>query len=302
MCSIPHCPAEVVYRILHYLHVIDVSRLCDAVQWDKRLSYVVGLPCATVLQPINDISRRRCRYEKLFGKAYDTVMIAGEEVWEAGWTYELLYWRLIGKQLVSRQVRHEHAVAYLHLNETLDWLPPVTKAEHSSEAHCDTLTSVEQNHIYKDTKQRDIILPASFFKLLSDARLMQRLPYCFRLSQRRQLKKAADLVENAGEGYMIDFCYELDNGRPACIWSLYLEPGSSASHCVVSRPLRSDTRRITGQSSATLGGISFELWLANMFFSHWMGCGIEPCSSAHMALDPALSASLRCYVSYNCVP
>ena len=295
-------PTELTCCVLQYLHVVDIASLADAVMPDRSMYDRVTLPCFAALQPILSTRRRRAHFEMFFGQAQNFTAVEGQEVWDPAWANELLKLQDSTSLTICRRMRHEHSTAFLRLDETLRWLPPaddIVRNVYNFGDHLTEFSMTDIQMLHAAASRHELSIPASFLKCVSNEKLMVRLPYSFWLPERCAIGKASDVITNGQDGYLIDFCHGRHNRLGMCVWSLWLEP--HGSHCVVRRQTTSREIDVRDKPAAELVGTSFEMWLADAFYSHWRKCGVDFCSDAHWWLDQPLIDCLSRYVQYNCL-
>lgn len=292
-------PAELAYITIRYLHAVDMFNLANATMCSRSTYANFTLPCLQMLRPLLEIAEGRAHQEMIFGDAQDIVNVTGQDLWDSQWTKELITPQSTSGICASRSMKPEHSTAFLTLDESLQWLPPVSDEIFrwsGSDSHLDHLGISDAQSLCAAAERALLTIPPSFLRFMSDPKLMHRLPHRFWMPDRNRISKASELIRNGENGYMIDFCHELPSEGHAYMWSLWLEP--RGSHCVVRRRL---PEKATVKSTAQLVGVSFELWLASTFFAHWKKCGVDFCSDAHWWLDKPLVNCLRRYVRYNCI-
>jgi hypothetical protein len=297
-------PRELTYAISYYLHLLDIMALACASIYNRSTYDNIALPCLRLLEPVSKVAQRRRRFERYFGKARDLVFVSTRDDWNPVQAVRLANAQGPSQITLRRSMRHEHAIGFLKLDETLGWLPPLNDEMYSlcgAEDYLTAATEQDKMMIGSVAEQLGLAIPPSFFKFMSDPKLMQRLPYSFWLPAHRSITTAASLVDNRLEGYMIDFCRKQDDDQNTYVWSLWLTPHPRESHCVVGRQLVASVDAMDRKPVARLVGTSFELWLASTFFSHWTDCRKDACCDMHWWLDQPLLSAVREYVQYNCV-
>lgn len=292
-------PVEITYSVLHHLHSMDIINLAQAVMYNRHLYNNVFLPCRSFLRPVIAAGRRRAHFETHLGPAHDFTEIYGQELWDFACTDNLDAARHQRQRVGNRRMRHEHSIAFLQLEETLHWLPPARDATDGMLDYFAELTVCDKQNLRTAAAELGLYVPSSFFKLMSDTRLMQRLPYSFWLLDRTGISSASQYISNGQGGYMIDFCHQPSCDAGSDLWSLWLEPGGS--HCVIRRCVAPELADIRKKPAAQLAGTSFELWLANAFYAHWKECNVSFSSHSHQWLDRPMLDCLGRYLQYNCL-
>lgn len=297
-------PAELTHCTLQHLHAVDVANLARAVLCNHRLHHNIFLPCHASLSMICIAASRRNYFEKIFGPAQDFAVVCGETSCEVESCRPTSHDGALSsansrRRSHSYHVRHEYHIAFLQLDDTLRWLPPADPERGGTQNQADyfaELQKPEKQMLEMTAAAHGLSIPASFFRLMSDARLMDRMPQCFWLLERDSIAKASYYISNGCNGYLIDFCHQ-SSASGTKLWSLWLEPGGS--HCVVLRSIPSHTADDWKRPAAQLVGTSFELWLANAFYTHWGVCRLHYCFAQHDSPDGLISACLGAYRRYN---
>lgn len=297
MGMLKQIPAEITYILLHGLHSTDIASLAEAVVFDRSLYNNVFLPCRSCLEPIVEVARRRAYFERLFGQADDFTDI------HALGSSDLLCVNNSGAvrqethRTNFRRMRHEHTTAFLRFDDTLHWLPPFKGTTYGENDYFAELTDSESKRLQTAAVQLNLSLPFSFLKLVSNARMMQRIPYRFWLPDLACINSASQYISNGRGGYMIDFCHKSDRETGSTLWSLWLEP--AGSHCVLRRHIAPRSTDIPRKPTAQLAGTSFELWLANAFYTCWTEPDVVYPLTTQCMSDEAINDCVSRYLQYN---
>lgn len=282
-------PVELTFMILEHMHTLQIANFAKAVIYNHSMQSNVLSPCLQMLRHVRKTANRRAHFERFFGHANDFVVV------NRGSGTNVVFTNYEGQRCF--QMRHEYHTSFLRLDDTLEWLPPAGTSQIGADGYFAELLESEMRMLRIEAAQHGLSIPLSFFRLMSDSRLIDRLPHRFWLPARSCITKASSYISNSNDGYMIDFCHASPRESETDLWSLWLEP--EGSHCIIRRTITSHSAADRTMPAAQLVGMSFELWLASVFFSQWQVCGVDPYFKDHYNLDVSLRACLSACNSYN---